>query len=441
MQTKLTLLAVLLLGTLFLNAQVVYDTYADGSLRLLSERKEEWDMNNLLWDQTDSNYYTYNLQGRVQEKQIHYSPTNGTWNYSFQRRYSYTPSGKNQQIVDTNFFTSAACNRATYTYNNNDQPTLELYERVAGGNWIPNLRYQKNYTPFDSLNVLLSEGYLNNIWKNSTRQVHSYNAQNRDTMVTNEIWISTNQWRGATRYIYTINANGQLDSYIYQQYDTVSASYKNYTQFAYTYDGNNRLLFAVQKFWDIANSNWANSGKSTYTYNANGDIDQILAEEWDYLNLEWTLFTLQTLTYDASNRLTGRLLQQRVGSSWVGVIRTAYTYNQQGYMTEEFSELWNTSTLAWRNNTLNKYWYEANPLFNSITESEPVKLFVYPNPGSGPVTFANADKSLPYTVYDMQGRIIQQGEIHQGTNNIIINEAKGTYILKAGNSSTILLKQ
>lgn len=441
MQTKFTLLAVLLIGTFYSKAQLTYDTYGNGSLRLLSERNEEWDINNLLWDQTDSSYYTYNMQGKVQEKQTHYSPANGTWNYAFQRRYTYTPGGKEQQIVDTNFFTSAACNRATYTYNNNDQSTLELYERVSAGNWIPNLRYQKNYTAFDSINVSLTEEYSDSVWKNSSRQLNSYNAENRDTMVTYETWANNNQWRGATRYIYTLNANGQLESYIYQQYDTISSSYINYTQYVYTYDGNNRLSTATQKFWNNAISSWGNSGKSTHTYNANGDLDQALAEEWDYLNLEWKLYTLQTYTYDANKRLTGRLLQQRVGSSWVGVIRTAYTYNPQGYMTEEFSEQWNTSTLAWRNYVLNNYWYETNPLFNSIVENETTKLFVYPNPGSSPVTFINADKKLTYAVYDIQGQIIQQGEIQQGTNSIVLNEAKGTYILKAGNSSTILVKQ
>lgn len=312
--------------------------------------------------------------------------------------------------------------------------------RISGGNWVLEARVQTNYTPFDSINVYLTQEYISNLWENASRDVFAYNAQNRDTSRTYEIW-DNNQWKGYTRQIETLNANGTLANIIYQTYDNTLSDYKNYSQLTYLYDANNRVITYATRLWNIANNSWANSSLTSFSYDANGNLEQTLSEEWDFANSEWNLYNLITYTYDTDNKLTKFLLQTRNGSSWVNLARRSYTYNPQGYITNDFQERWDANTLAWANYQDMAYYYETNPLFNNITETERTKLFVFPNPSSSPVIFVNAEKNLSYEVYDMQGRLIQQGNLQQGTNSIILNETKGNYILKAGNSSTILVKQ
>jgi hypothetical protein len=435
------LTAILLVLILFSNAQVNYNKYGDGSLRLKSELKESWENNTLQWDMTDSIAYFYNSGGKVEEVRTFFSPNN-SWVYTYQKTFTYTPAGNWLQIIDSNLLGSPGCSRNTYTYNANDQRTLLINDRVSNNAWVPQIRTQTNYTAFDSTNVELNEHYNSNVWTNATRALHTYNAQNRDTMLTYEMWNSgANQWRGDNRYIFALNANGQVATSTLQKYDTIGSSYVNYIQQSYSYDSANRLTVYTRRFWNSAISSWANSDKSTYSYNANGDIDQTLAETWDYTNLEWILASLTTYEYNTDNWQSGFLLQSRNGSLWVNAAQLHYTYNTQGYLTNERREQWNSNTLEWSNYAQNFYEYETNPLVNGIQDTKPVKLLVYPNPTNGPVTFINTDKNSAYEIYDMQGRLVKQGNLQSGTNSIILNEAKGTYIVKAGNATRQILKQ
>lgn len=439
MNNKFTLLAALLLCGFLATAQIVYNTHGDGSLRLLSDRYREWSTQTFEWDDSDSSAYSYNAQGLESENRKFFSPAN-VWNYARRKTQTYTPTGKILLLIDSNFASAAGSKRSEYAYNANDQETLLTTYRVSSGNWVLEARFQTNYTPFDSINVYLTQQYISNVWENASRDVFAYNAQNRDTSRTYEIW-NNNQWKGYTRQIETLNANGSVASVTYQTYDTLSASYKNYSQFTYLYDASNRVISHNTKFWDIANNSWANSSLSSFSYDANGNLEQTLTEEWDFANLEWDLYNLITYTYDTDNKLTKFLLQTRNGSSWVNIARRSYTYNAQGYITNDFQERWDANTLAWVNYQDMAYYYETNPLFNSITESEKTKLFVFPNPSSSPVTFVNAEKNLPYAVFDMQGRMIQQGDLQPGTNSIVLNEVKGIYLLKAGNSTARIVRE
>jgi hypothetical protein len=437
-----TLLSIMLLSSFWINAQTLSPTaYGDGSLRLQSQRNEQWNSNNLQWDKSDSISYYYNVAGKVSERRTHFFPNNA-WNYAYQARYTYTPTGKPLQSVDSNLLSPVNCDRNTYTYNANDQEILLVNERVSANAWVPQLRYQTTYTAFDSVNVRLTEVNFTNTWENYSRQLHTYNPQNRDTLLTNENWnTNTNQWRGIDRYTFVLNANGQTATATHQKYDTVSASYKNYDEQTYTYDASNRLTTSTFKFWNSSTSSWSNSSKYSYAYNANGDLGQVLTEEWDINNLEWDLYSLQTRTYNANNWQTELLFQSRNGSVWANNTRVTYTYNPQGYLTQELGELWNTNTLVWGNYLQYFYWYEGNPLSSIREPEEKTKLFVYPNPTYSPVTFVNADTDLDYSIYDMQGRLLNQGRLQPGTNSIFLNETSGTFILKAGNSATQIIKQ
>lgn len=440
MKNKITLVAALLLGFYLVNAQTPeYNTYGNGSLRLLSERYKVWSTQNFQWDDSDSAVYNYNTQGWESEKHKFNSPANG-WNSFSLITKTYTASGKILVSIDSIFASPPGCYRAEHNYNTNDQETLLTTYKLFGGNWTFDGRNQTNYTAFDSVNVVLTQYYINNIWENSSRVVHTYNPQNRDTLSTREIW-KNNQWRGDSRVTTPLNSNGQIVSATNQQYDTVSASYKNYNQRIYTFDANNRLSSSTYKLWNSANNSWLNVTKTSYAYDANGNLENILGESWDIQNLSWELSTLATYSYDAGGKQTSYLYQTRDGSSWKNYSEATYTYNAQGYLINTLQQGWDENTLAWRNYSDWAYYYEANPLFNGIEETEKTKLFVYPNPSNGPVSFINADKNMPYEIYDLQGRIVQQGKLQPGTNSIILYEAKGMYLLKAGNSTVKLVKE
>lgn len=92
-KNKLTLLAALLLSCFLAVAQISYNTYGDGSLRLLSDRFREWSTQTFEWDDIDSVAYSYNVQGLESETRKFKSPAN-VWDYFFRGTKTYTASGK-----------------------------------------------------------------------------------------------------------------------------------------------------------------------------------------------------------------------------------------------------------------------------------------------------------------------------------------------------------
>ena len=62
------------------------------------------------------------------------------------------------------------------------------------------------------------------------------------------------------------------------------------------------------------------------------------------------------------------------------------------------------------------------------------KLKLYPNPSNGTFVVDTKEKST-YQIYDINGRLVKQGELKIGQNNIQTNLKKGVYIMKTNQSS------
>lgn len=66
------------------------------------------------------------------------------------------------------------------------------------------------------------------------------------------------------------------------------------------------------------------------------------------------------------------------------------------------------------------------------------KIKLYPNPNNGTFTVDTKEKS-PYQIFDINGRLIHQGELKIGQNNVQTNLPKGVYILKTNKTSSKIL--
>lgn len=451
MKNKITLLTTLLLCSLFTNAQTNYqfdkgDNYGDGTKNMIGQREYVWNTNTLQWDDVDSFDLHHNTLNQLTlRKQWEYDTTGGgAWKNKQITKLTYTAAGMVESQVDTAPNPTSG-HRYEYTYNGNNRE-IQLLDRIwsqTTQNWGNYRKYSTSRTAFDSINVYLEEGWnpVSNIWVNGSRLIHTYNAQNLDSTMTYENWFNANnQWVTGGRYIYTYNAAGKWTMYLNQNYDTSFAVFKNNYKYEYTYDGANRILSNIQSNWNPNINIWQNAWRYTYTYNAQGLLETTQVEKWNIGTLQWDLWTFFTYTYDANNRLITELYQNRVNGAWENASRQSYTRDANGYRTRYVSETWNTNTLAWRNWNAIDYWYETKQT-NGIAEQVEDQLFVYPNPSNSPVLFVNADKNLPYTIYDLTGRLVQQGSLQPGTNTVTFNEAKGIYLLNAGNGTTRIIKQ
>ena len=74
----------------------------------------------------------------------------------------------------------------------------------------------------------------------------------------------------------------------------------------------------------------------------------------------------------------------------------------------------------------------------STNEVKLDKLKLYPNPSNGTFVVDTKEKST-YQIYDINGRLVKQGELKIGQNNIQTNLKKGVYIMKTNQSSSKII--
>lgn len=444
MKNKFTLVTFLLLTGTLLNAQT---EYGDGSKRLLADRSNMWITASSTWQPSDSSLYWYNQQNKnTLGVYSSYNTSTSLWDRGFIQYFEYDVNGNITLQVDSqlNPASYSYSKKESRNYNGNNQVTAITSKRwnIYINDWFNSRRYQYTYDTAGNSTLLLQENYDSTAaaWKSYERYIYIYHGDNLVDTTLDEYWVS-NSWKSYRRYINTYDANGNKITELAENYNNGTMAWDKNYKTEYTYDANNRVLTKTNSNWNAGTSSWDPDSRETNTYNAAGKRTSYITEDWNTGTSSWQGEYKYTYTYNGNNWLTN-FERQNWNTNllvWGNSIRTAYTYDNAGYQTYYLSESWNTNTLAWENSYEQFYYYEAS--ISGIEGLEKERLMVFPNPTNSPVVFVNADKNIAYEVYDMQGRLITQGKLQPGTNSVILNEAKGNYILKAGNSSTVLIKQ
>lgn len=369
----------------------------------------------------------------------------GPWKLKLTTKQDYDANKRLSVRIDSAFSSSIYGVKYTFTYDAKGNEILAhqyLFNLPSISNWTDEYRRTTTYTSFDSENTQFVESYnfTKSEWGNYNRTLHSYNSKNYDTATTYQEWDpQKNLWKKLSMYFYKFNANGQETESLYQEYDDVTQTFKNKDLTYYSYDASKRIATREELQFDIKGI-WVYKWKYYYSYNAQGLLDKVLRKIWNTYDGVWEDHSTVKYTYDGNNRLQEELDQLMQNSSWKNSNRRSYTRDANGYHTRILYETWNNNTLSFQNTGATNFWYETKKV-SGIHEKPDVKLNVYPNPSSNSLVFINADKNIAYEIYDLQGKVVQQGKLQPGTNSIILNGAKGNYILKAGNSSAVLVIQ
>jgi hypothetical protein len=451
MKKHLTLIGAFLLYGVFTQAQINYefdpgDTYGDGTKNMIGQREYKWNNNTLQWDNKDSFDLHYNPLDLLilSNYNVPDTATPGSWKPTSVNTIEHNANQQMTLYVDT-YTTGLYGQIFEFTYNANGDEIMKLNKQRTQQTptWNNYLRHSTTYNASNKITVYLSEAWnsVASTWVNLQRSLYTYTPGNLDSTDTYEKWnASTSQWVKINRSTYAYDANANRTLLLHQKYDTAIASYRNDYKYDYTYNGSNQQASKVESTWNTNTNTWRNVWRNTYTYNAQALLVTNITEKWNVNTLQWDSFSIQTNTYDANNRLISYNDKNRVGNAWEEGILTTYSRNANGYRTNYLLQFWNTNTLAWKNFTSIDYWYDDKTI-SGIEEMKQNELFVFPNPTNAPTVFVNADAAMPYTIYDLTGRVVEQGNLQTGTNTINFNEPKGVYLLKAGNATTRIVKQ
>jgi len=380
---KLQLLVTLIFISISVIAQV---EYGDGSKRLKAQRGNIWDSNTSAWVPSDSATFGYNQQNlRTQRADLIYNTSSSAWDYQFFAYKTYDANGNVTLEVDSHLNPALYSYREkkSYIYNANNKLTSFTSSswNSNDNNWRFGYRTQYTYTAGGNASVWLWEVYdtATASWISDNRYLYSYNDVNQNQLDTSlyEVWFN-NAWNNYRRTIYTYDGNGNNTQYISEQYNSGTMTWTNQSKTEYTYDAAGNMLTQTSSSWDSGTNSWVYNSRDTYTFNAANQRTSYLIENWNTGSSAWVNQYYYTYTFNANNWQTNSERQDWNANllAWDNSTRSAYTYDNNGYQTYRFSESWNTTTLAWGNDYEYYYYYEPSVASGIQSSSSAENMFV-----------------------------------------------------------------
>lgn len=162
-----------------------------------------------------------------------------------------------------------------------------------------------------------------------------------------------------------VNAQNQIESAIYEYYDSTTSTYQNSGGYNYQYDSSNNLISEANFSWNSENNNWELQDKTTYTYNSNNKVTERLYQQWNSDTNQFVNYYKETNTYNANNNLVQSTNQDWNGSQWINTYQISISYNGNNLNVATFLD-WNGT--AWVNDEKSTVTYVGNNISQFLNE-------------------------------------------------------------------------
>ena len=148
------------------------------------------------------------------------------------------------------------------------------------------------------------------------------------------------------RNLYTYDANGNITSWAVEKHQ--NGEWVNYLRHTYTYDLDNRELTMQQDVWTYAGDwAWKPFSKFTKNYDNKGNLITQLNELWK--NDVWSNSSRYSYTYDEYNNKTEYVFEKfefKDDWKWVVYSHYIYVYNNNNDISEEVYESFYNNQIA-----------------------------------------------------------------------------------------------
>lgn len=226
-----------------------------------------------------------------------------------------------------------------------------VYKSWNGTGWD---NVEKDQSRYDD-NGFAYEAYNfiweNNAWVNNSYSVITNDPEGKPTFILMKIW-SSGIWNDFMQIFYTYNASGNPSELLLQ---INIGTWMNLIKATFFYNAQNQGTEIITQGWDIENSVWINDSRDAYTYNGNGWMIEELSQMWD--GTAWANNEIGYLTYEPNGHETEKLKKIWTGSSWENELHFTYSYNAQWLNTSEVVKIWYND--AWINSYQIIFTYDA----------------------------------------------------------------------------------
>lgn len=393
---------------------------------------------------------------------------NNVWDFADTTLYTYTATdtiGSLTKKDNANNFTQRILN----SYDGADNLTEALHQNWSSG-WVNNFRDTFAFDSYNNLTLQENHQWNTNQWllMGGYTYVYTYNVGGKILTKLTLSWNTTTLvWDTVSRITNTYNAGDQVTQTIGESYNLSLSAWQLISKRDYTYDASFVNTQTVDYLWN--GSAWVNNAQliniiwSNWTgYVNTSDPQSYVYQLWN--GSSWDNYNRLTYTYDTFGS-TIQLTELFASGNWRNDSRLSEFYDNQYNYLGTRSESWDIFTTAWDtsyeykyiytydiNNTIleeiyQEYNLSSHVFVNStravysdfvllgVEENASIKnpsIKIQPNPVTD---FAEViiplDKNGPfrYRIYDVQGKLMQEGEEQ---NNFYIHKAsfaEGVYLL------------
>lgn len=273
-------------------------------------------------------------------------------------------------------------------------------------------------------------------------QVNTYTTPTRLlwewSLVRNILLPATAPWDSVERSTHTYNAAGQVAQILQQSY--AARVYTNVLRQLFTYNAQNKLSVLETQTPAATAGAWQPDARSTYTYNAAGFEQQIVNETADNPTRTYVNESRETLQYNAQNRVTVITTDEWQANAWQVESQALYAYNALGDVVSITIQEWNGTAFVNSQRVLFNYlqvasvrgaaaWRKLAVAPNPSYSETPARLLL--EPGTDALTGA---------IYDQVGRRVATlaataGQARRGYMELPTELPAGLYVVRLHNAT------
>jgi len=211
----------------------------------------------------------------------------------------------------------------------------------------------KSSSPQNTSSETLVEKWESNAWVNDALYLDTFADDGTYIEGISQDWTGSawiNDWKTTYSYL-----GGNMTEMIDQQWN--GSAWVNSMKFSWVYDGNGNNIETTIYMWE--NNGWVGFSKTIDTYDGNQYLITSENKSWDAGTSTWVDFYLTTYTNDGSGNPTVSVDQMWLGTVWMNISKSTYTYSS-GLLVEELSQDWDMISSVWKDSGKDLYTYDGN---------------------------------------------------------------------------------
>ncbi len=417
-------------------------THPDNSQTLLKKQKlDSIVFRNINYPELASkDYFEYNNQGLLTKQQLlEWDTTIHNWSNFIQLELFYDASGN---VISRYFYSGDQQQwrpvlKSEFLYNANNKPIRSLT-----ADWDP---INSKWNPFGKDTLIYNQkGILQRVenltWNSTIKKYElsykaeeEYNAMDQQIAETGYEWdAGSSQWIYSFKTEWTYHPNGKVFEIISSLWDETVSDWNYDSKSDEVYNGQQQVISLTEYTFDDVLNKWKNERKSEYSYDANKNLNLESFSIWDDTNLVWEILVKINQSFNNSYALKDLLLPYSDEANLKNfnhmLLQAAYFVNNQGNFVKEET---------------NTYYYSEHILEVKTFESNHVTIYCYPNPTSGMIQVESLRdiNNLSYTLYTLEGLLIQKNYPITEHGIDLTNQKNGLYLLEISKDQTILMHQ